>query len=134
MGARFSAQPPTGRGTADAVVMSAALARRVAQVLRIAQLDGGILTDTGGRTWTFLTTRIDGTRPELLADLDRIGVWVVVDGVARLGPAAAEPGDTWWWIHTPHDGYHGLPPWQAVLATVWRVAGEAPGNDEALAA
>lgn len=113
--------------------MSAGLARRVAQVLRIAQLDGGILTDTAGRTWTFLTTRIDGTRPELLDDLDRVGVWVVVDGVARLAPADVEPGDTWWWIHAPPPT-GDLPPWQAVLATVWRVAAEAAGNDEALAA
>lgn len=113
--------------------MSAGLARRVAQVLRIAQLDGGILTDTAGRTWTFLTTRIDGTRPELLDDLDRVGVWVVVDGVARLAPADVEPSDTWWWIHAPPPT-GDLPPWQAVLATVWRVAAEAAGNDEALAA
>jgi hypothetical protein len=117
--------------TADAVVVPAPLARRVLDVLRVARLDGGVFTDTGGRTWTFLTTPVDGTRSEVLEYAERVGVRVVAHGMPLSAPPGVGPDDTSWWIQPPPRTGVVLP-WQAVLATVWRVA-EVPGTSQALA-
>lgn len=118
-------RPVTGE-VADAVVVPTALARRVADVLRVARLHGGIFTETDGRRWTFLTTHIDASRPELLAQLARFGVRVSWHGAppcaGDVEPGDVESGDGRRWIQPPTGA---LLPWQAVLATVWRLATDA---------
>lgn len=105
-------------GQLDAIGMPAVLGGRVLRGLRIAMLAGPVLARPNSSNWIFLSTPIEDSRPDLLAGLAEIGVFVFPRGEPITVPADVH-GRTPGWVHAPMPRC-APPPWQALLATARR--------------
>ncbi len=109
----------------DAVTMPVALGEKVLAELRIAMLNGPVLSSVGGERWTFLTTPEAPPRSVTPAELDAHGVRFTPRGALVIIPRPGSGAESPPWIEAPR-ARRALPPWPAVTATARRVANRLP--------